>query len=128
MVALLLPLSAPLVMSLNVAEWPSALRQLFGSFDYGYWLVNTFVMAGLTALAAVTVALPLGRQLADRKSPWSGRLSSALGILGLVTLPISFVPLAGLQAESHFGDGRWLLTLIYASTAYLHRRTGWLRC
>ena len=117
MVALLLPLSVPLVMSLNVAEWPSALRQLFGSFDYGYWLVNTFVMAGLTALAAVTVALPLGCQLADRKSPWAGRLSSAFGILGLVTLPVAFVPLAGLQSQLHLGDGRWLLTLIYASAA-----------
>ncbi len=117
MIAILLPLSVPLVMSLNVAEWPNALRQLFGSFDHGYWLANIFLMAGITALAAVTVAPPLGRRLADWKSPWSDRLSSALGILGLVTLPISFVPLTGLQSQLHLGDGRWLLTLIYASAA-----------
>ncbi len=121
MVALLLPLSVPLVMSLNVAEWPSALRQLFGNFDYGYWLANTLVMAGITALATVAVALPLGRQLADWKSPWSGRLSSALGILGLVTLPICICP-AGRLAEP-IAFGRWPLAadIDLRFGRYLHR-------
>jgi len=110
---LLLPVSVVLVKSADVRQWPDALSRLFTQTDFLFWAANTFLLASITALATVIVALPVGQRIVAWKSPWASRLSSALGILGMTALPISFGPLAGLQAERHFGDGRWVLALIY---------------
>ncbi len=117
MIALLLPLSVFLIKSARVVEWPGSLIQLLGQTDYAFWTANTILLACLTALATVFVAIPIGNQLAAWQSTWASRLSGLLGMLGMVALPLSFVPLASLQAEQHFGDGRWLLLLIFTSAS-----------
>ena len=116
-IVLLLPLSAPLVMTGDMMRWPWALGQLFGRFDYGFWLANTILLAGAAAFMTVVVAIPAGHKLGQWQSAWSPRLASALGMLGMTALPVAFVPLAWLQGQWPVADGRWLLVMIYGASA-----------
>ena len=115
-VMLLLPLALVLTMTRDWAHWPVALNELFVQHDYGYWLANTILLASITALVAILIAIPIGRRMAAWQSAWSLRLSQGMVMLAMVILPVAYLPLAWMQTLMPLIDARWLLTSLYIAS------------
>lgn len=90
-------------------------RYLFEKTLFARWLVNSYVIAGLTGLITLVTAVPAGYALARLRLPGADTFAIAIFLTYLVPSSLLFIPLSRVLSNLKLTDTIWALVLIYPS-------------